>query len=82
MVSRFDRRAQDARDILSRNGIDIDSHWNGIFLPKDMHKGLHTRKYYNAITEKLTEAEAGGRTNVLRELQKIRDQLASGIFPF
>lgn len=83
MVSRFDARALKARDILSRNGVDIDSHWNGIFLRGSDHKGLHTNAYYQAITERLALAEArGGRAHVLHELQQIRNQLAGGTFPF
>jgi hypothetical protein len=83
MVSRFDLRALDARKILDKYGIGLDSHWNGVFLPRSAHEGLHTAGYYEAITRRLVQGDVSGkRAGVLRALQQIRTDLTGGIFPF
>ena len=88
LVSRFDTRADSARSILSKHGIDLDSHWNGAFLPTRgssargaIHNNLHTNAFYETVTARLRKADAGGRAHVLRELQKIRSELLDGTFP-
>jgi len=88
MVSRFDKRADDARRILGKHNIDLDSHWNGVFLPTRgskargaIHNNLHTNDYYAELTRRLSDADLnGGRAGVLRELQRIRSDLIDGSF--
>jgi hypothetical protein len=87
VVSRFDGRAARARAVLSKHDIDLDSHWNGVFLPSRgssargaIHNNVHTTAYYDVIAERLNRADAGGRASVLRQLQRIRGELLDGTF--
>ncbi|MFO0945669.1 MAG: AHH domain-containing protein [Planctomycetota bacterium] len=91
LVSRFDKRAAEARDILGKYGIDLDSHFNGVFLPSSrlgskargvLHESVHTNDYYATITEKLRVADAkGSKAAVLQSLQRIRSTLLNGVMP-
>lgn len=88
IVARNAGGAAGARNILSRNGIGLDTLWNGVFLPSKrfaskargvIHEGLDSSGYYQRVTERLAEAESlRGRAGVLRELQKIRSELVNG----
>jgi hypothetical protein len=90
IVSRFADDADDARTILANHKIDLDSHWNGVFLPSRnagsaargaIHENLHTTRYYEILTERLKKADRlRGRGSVLRELQRIRSDLLDGTF--
>jgi hypothetical protein len=52
-------------------------------LPTSYHKGLHTKKYYDAIEKRLTVAyNDGGASAVKHELQIIATQISMGIFPY
>ena len=71
-----------ARDILRRNGIDIDSFWNGVKVTKSFHASLHSHRYITRITDLLSKAETrGGSMEVRRELLRIADKLGKEIMP-
>jgi hypothetical protein len=72
-------RAELARDVLARFGIDIDSAPNGAFLEEDFHAGLHTNEYYNAVDRLLSQATS--TEEALDVLQQIRYGLQSRTFP-
>ncbi len=80
--------AQNARQILQREGIDINEAANGVFLPKSSkyviddaiaHSRVHTNKYYDNLFERLNNAPAGKARN---ELDKIAQELLNGTFPY
>ncbi|WP_375605556.1 AHH domain-containing protein [Flavobacterium davisii] len=85
IVAGDDLRAQPARDILKRHGIDIDGADNGIYLkhidpnssqPGAYHRVIHTDRYYGNINQRITDADAlGGKQGVLDELSSISDDL-------
>jgi hypothetical protein len=88
IVAENAKRAQLARNILAREGIDINDAANGVFLPLSrrvasgaaaVHSVLHTRRYYAAINELLSSAAPG---TVRQVLDDIRTQLLNGTFPY
>jgi len=88
LISRYAKGADEARSILKRHGVDLDSHWNGVYLPGKgaqargaIHSHVHTNSYYEAVVNRLLDAETRGRAHVLRELQRIRGELIDGTFP-
>lgn len=78
--------AQQARDILSKHNIDINSAVNGVFLPNKnnqgtlsgiLHNGRHPNKYISDINRRISEADQiGGKKRVISELNKIRTILS------
>ena len=89
IVAGGDKRADDARKILEKWDIDVNDPSNGVFLParKEIvsesayHPGLHTNKYYDEINNRLIRA-SGSRESVLKELDKIRNELLAGTFEY
>jgi len=88
IVAGTDQRAQIARDILKREGIDLNEAVNGVFLPLNSkyenrptstHSTLHTDVYYRTINERLRNAQPG---KVADELKKIGNELSNGTFPY
>jgi hypothetical protein len=80
--------AQNARQILQREGIDINEAANGVFLPKSSkyviddatsHSRVHTNKYYDNLFARLSNAPSG---KVRNELDKISQELLNGTFPY
>ena len=92
IVPRNHAGAQRARDVLARRGIDIDSHMNGVNLPRNsrassepgtLHNergsSLNRAEYIDAVNNRIVAADAiGGRAGVLREMQRIRFDLLNG----
>lgn len=72
-------RAQEARDILSWHGVDLNSAENGALLSCDRHRGLHTYAYYDAVNDELRGSTT--RADVVGRLARIRFKIASGTFP-
>ena len=77
-------RAKPAKDVLSKHGIDIDSHKNGVFLPDGpgsnapghMHTGRHTNDYVDRVNQDIVNADRlGGKAAVEKQLESIREQL-------
>lgn len=86
-VAGSDDTAQAARDVLSRNGININSPMNGAFLPGcgngralgAVHCGGHSGDYLREVNLRLISAEAhGGKLGVLNALSEIKIELLSG----
>jgi RHS repeat-associated protein len=84
IVAGTDPRALIARNILAKNGIDINSSLNGVFLPKNtsfangdalIHSTIHTNAYYNAINMRLMNS-----SNVAEELMLISKEILNGTF--
>jgi len=89
IVQRGGDMSEPARAVLRKHGIDLDSHWNGVYLPENSmsstaravvhnQKGsaLTSRWYHNLINDRITRADAiGGRSRVLNELRLIRRDL-------
>lgn len=69
--------------------VDIDSAENGVYLPVSdeaqclgrRHYGLHNRRYYDSVADRLLAARSGGGCDGVRfELRLIKDELSSGRF--
>lgn len=80
--------ADQARNILKREGIDINEASNGVFLPKSSkyviddaiaHTKVHTKVYFEEIFNRLNNAPVG---KVRSELDKIAQELLNGTFPY
>lgn len=90
IVACNDPRAAEARRILADAGIDLNEAINGVFLPRNtrvpnptganVHSTLHTRRYYEEITERLLSVR-GRRLAIEDVLEDIRFELLNGIFP-
>lgn len=72
--------AQEAREILEKYGIDINSAENGVFLPTvkgvssaAYHPSLHTTLYYRIVNRLLRNASS--REDVIDILDSIREEL-------
>lgn len=94
IVAHTHRGAAPAQAILRKHGIDINSHFNGVWLPRNssasrargaLHRergsALTRKSYLDEVNQRVIAADAGGRAAVLRELQKIRFDLLNGTFP-
>ena len=77
----------DAKALLQKYKIDINSPLNGVYLPGckssmrgTVHCGVHTEKYADMVIQRLRDAEIrGGRSAILIELDDLRRELQSGI---
>ena len=78
--------AESARESLA-GCVDLDSAENGVYLPANengscrgrYHRGLHTKKYYSEIAERLELARTtGGCRGVSDELSNIKTELSVG----
>jgi hypothetical protein len=75
---------EQAREILDRFGIDINTADNGVILPKRLHhgRGLHSDRTIRKITNLLQIAERSGqRQVVINRLQSLARQIQAGQFP-
>jgi len=70
IVAGADRRAADARAILEKEKIGINEADNGVFLPAEFHRHLHTDEYYAYITSRLRDAAPGTIRGVLNDLRE------------
>jgi hypothetical protein len=85
LVPATDKAAQDARNILTGYGIDINDAVNGVYLPtpKDItatqgieHNGRHPKYYAQTVNDLIKSADKrGGQQAVLNELNDIKDKL-------
>ncbi|MGB5103060.1 MAG: RHS repeat-associated core domain-containing protein, partial [Steroidobacteraceae bacterium] len=70
--------ARSAQDVLKKAGIGIDDASNGVALPKAFHAGLHGKSYYQAVSQRLSNAwDSGGADAVRAELGRFADELQS-----
>ena len=77
--------AENAREILTKFGIDINNASNGVFLPTQRnvvnsayHPSLHSTEYYEKVDDMLSAAT--NREEAIEILHEIADQLAEGTF--
>jgi hypothetical protein len=71
----------EAKDILSRNSIGIDSWHNGFRAPSLRHFGTHTDAYLGQLGQRLFGAERRlGRAGVLDELNNLKLEAINGAF--
>jgi len=85
IVAGTSQKANEARAILQKYGIDINDATNGVFLPtvKDVpnstyHPSLHTNAYYDKVNDMLRGATS--KDDVLDILSDISEQLLNGTF--
>lgn len=86
IVGDTSKKAQPAREILSKHGIDVDDAVNGVFLPNrnnisDMpgilHNGKHPNRYFESVNDRIINADrVGGKQSVLDELESIKGILS------
>ncbi|WP_424405477.1 RHS repeat-associated core domain-containing protein [Pasteurella sp. PK-2025] len=79
--------AEPARKILKKHDIDINSEFNGVFLPSRanidnlpgiLHNGRHPNRYINEINKRIIAADKlGGKQGVIDELISIRERLGN-----
>ena len=92
IVASTHARATEAREILDKYHIDINSAENGVALrptgPRPAHhgNGLHSEAAIDAVTQRLRDATRGldfdtGRRAALSEIEAIRQEILSGSFP-
>ncbi|RME58595.1 hypothetical protein D6779_06175, partial [Candidatus Parcubacteria bacterium] len=72
------KRAARARAVLEKFGIHIDDAANGVFLPSNVHRRIHTNAYYDAVNEALKQATT--KSEALQILRAIGQRLANGEF--
>lgn len=78
-------KANEARAVLQKYGVDINDAENGVFLPTQKgvsnsayHPSLHTNAYYDKVNKLLSEATC--EEDVLDILEYICDELIDGTF--
>ena len=78
-------QAEEARAVLEKYGVDINSAENGVFLPTEKgvsnaeyHPSLHTNEYYLKVNVLLSEADS--REDILEILETIKELLLEGFF--
>jgi len=86
VVSHTDVRAEEARKILAKFDVGIDSADNGVFLPgttkapnpkgKAVHSTVHTDRYYKAVEAAIKDAVS--KEDLIDKLQKLSVKLENG----
>ena len=79
--------AEQSRALLDKFGIKVNDAVNGVFLPDSNdssapganHRQLHTKKYYDAVLDRLQQAQS--KQDAIEVLNGIRDQLLRNRFP-
>jgi hypothetical protein len=79
IVAAADPKAEPARRILERFGIDINSAENGLWLKKAVHNRVHTNKYYDEVNRRLAQAKT--KEEAIEILRDIGDLLSKNKFP-
>ena len=85
IVAGSSTKAQEARAILRKYGIDINASENGVFLPTEhgvseaaYHPSLHTDAYYKKVNSLISKAS--NRSEAIKILDAIRNCLLNGTF--
>jgi len=68
-----------AQRVLTKNGVNIHSATNGVFLRPSLHKNLHTVAYVKQVADRLVRADKVGAFAVKRELRKIAADILTGV---
>jgi YD repeat-containing protein len=79
IVSRYAGRADGARQVLKRVGMDLDDPNNGVILDASRHYGLHTKRYYEEVELALKPART--YADAVSILALIRVRIVAGTFP-
>lgn len=90
IIPEKDIEAQDARDILAQEDVDIDINGaeNGVYLPTPkndgsvsgiIHSGRHPKIYGKRVNDRIVDIKnnGGGRQEIIDELHKIRKELTT-----
>ena len=75
IVAQGAKKADEAREILQKHGIDIHNAENGAAMSKASHRSTHTDDYYRGLNTRLRNADSGPKAGeqvrgVLKEYQK------------
>jgi hypothetical protein len=84
-VPQGDLDADDLRNLLSRNGVDVQDVVNGVPLLENVHLGrVHARRldYIAAVRERLSPLDGQGAQAIKNELDNIGWELFRGTFRF
>ncbi|MHB8857271.1 MAG: AHH domain-containing protein [Bellilinea sp.] len=73
--------AQAARDILQKWGIDIQSHYNGLWLDNTTHYTTFRSVYTDYVYQRLFAVDPLGREAVLQALKDIATNILTGLIP-
>jgi RHS repeat-associated protein len=76
IVAYGSKKAQEARDILAKFNVGINSAENGVFLKASYHAATHTNNYYQALTDALRPS--GSKDEALSVLDQFRNRLLGG----
>jgi len=82
--------AEQARKILADEKIGLNDSVNGVYLPHSSnvknnteayHRKIHTEQYYKEVFSRLNGV-AGNRTEIIKTLEKISDDLKNNKMPY
>jgi A nuclease family of the HNH/ENDO VII superfamily with conserved AHH len=82
-----------AQELLKKYKIELNSQFNGVYLPSNKvpgaketpHQNVHTEEYAKTVFQRLQQAEqrqGNPRSNILNELGRIRQELIHHTFPY
>lgn len=80
IVAADDMRAELSRRVLDRYGVDVNSAYNGVFLPRPFHRRIHTDNYHLNVF--LDVRSSKSRPDLIFRLQQIRFQMMIGSYPY
>jgi hypothetical protein len=72
---------QKSKNILERNGIDLDDAVNGFATRSLTHNGTHRNKYFTDMADRLSKAEKDGPAAVVKELGELKRDALNGKCP-
>jgi hypothetical protein len=78
IVAEKAKKAEKTRKILNKFGIDINDPANGVFLPTNQHRRIHTTEYYKKVQLKLMNIRT--KESIIRELKKIAEEILNNTF--
>lgn len=67
--------------MLQRWGIDVNSHYNGLWVDNATHYTTYRGAYTSAVRETLQVANPGSKAEVLQVLRDIAEGILAGTFP-
>lgn len=73
--------SRDAKDVLQKYGIGINSHWNAFRAPKG-HYGTHSEDFIIHLGAALKRADRdiGTQAGVIRALKNVKSEVLTGKF--
>jgi A nuclease family of the HNH/ENDO VII superfamily with conserved AHH len=79
IAARAAASAREARIVLQKCGIDVNGARNGVYLPRDFHRRMHTKLYYGAVNDVLSSVDSP--EEAVQRLADIGRRLLRGHFP-